>query len=295
MDNRLNDEPPTNGIQLRSQARIATAEGHPPKTIQNEGSSQSTIQKTLFHSDSGRSRSLEMDFEQNAVQRSDLKKRSEIKFRFAHQDLPRLRAFLTNTCRKQQFCKGSSTVHSVYFDTPGLECCQANLSGISERNKLRVRWYDSDRPVDHFFLELKWRRNRATGKHRFKVLNIPEGFHFRNHSLSHLAPKAPEILRRPILNFWFPVSHVIYQREHYISMDQTVRFTVDWNIRFSKPSSGQNPFRSVIKETAQTVVLEAKTAAGNEKAISGLIAPIAGRVQRNSKYVMSCQHLGLLR
>ena len=105
----------------------------------------------------------------SGVTRSDLTSRREIKYAFPRMDVGKLRGLLETNCRRLIHNDRVSVVRSIYFDDVRLSACHANLDGLGIRRKLRLRWYDSPRPETDFFLEVKWRENRITGKHRLQL------------------------------------------------------------------------------------------------------------------------------
>jgi VTC domain len=101
--------------------------------------------------------------------RLDLAERREVKFVLTGSDIGTLRRVLETNTRRQIHNHEVSTVRSVYFDDARLSACQANLDGLGIRRKLRLRWYDQLMPGHEGYLEIKWRNNRVTGKHRMHV------------------------------------------------------------------------------------------------------------------------------
>ena len=105
----------------------------------------------------------------SGVTRSGLKSRREIKYVLPRMDVGKLRSLLETNCRRLIHNERVSVVRSIYFDDVRLSACRANLDGLGIRRKLRLRWYDSLRPGTDFFLEVKWRNDRVTGKHRLQL------------------------------------------------------------------------------------------------------------------------------
>ena len=101
--------------------------------------------------------------------RHDLTSRREIKYALVDTDVGKLRRLLEANCRRLIHNDEISVVRSIYFDDACLSSCRANLDGLGARRKLRLRWYDSLRPGTKFFVEIKWRDNRVTGKHRLEI------------------------------------------------------------------------------------------------------------------------------
>ena len=49
------------------------------------------------------------------------------------------------------------TISSIYLDTLNFDFVKDNINGISERKKIRVRWYNDD--INIIYLEEKNKRN----------------------------------------------------------------------------------------------------------------------------------------
>ncbi len=101
--------------------------------------------------------------------RQDLAQRREVKYVLTGADIGTVRQVLDVNAQRQVHNARVSTVRSVYFDDARLSACQANLNGLGTRRKVRLRWYDHLLPGHQAFLEIKWRDNRVTGKHRMHV------------------------------------------------------------------------------------------------------------------------------
>lgn len=230
---------------------------------------------------------------QATTQSPDLEQRSEIKYPMAVADLPKLRRLLEHRCRQQIHAREVSTVRSIYFDDLRLSACHANLSGLTERHKVRIRWYDRPLPGRDFFLEIKWRRNRRTGKHRQRILShgpladLPYR-EIQQQLIQHL----PDQYVRWVLRYDQPTVLVQYRREHFVSDDGLVRLTIDYDLKFydqtGKPSiSLRHPIA-----LPDLVVLEGKLAWGEEHRLKPLLASFRNRMGRCSKYVKACHALG---
>ena len=61
----------------------------------------------------------------------------------------------------------SRGVKSLYFDTINFESIKDNLSGVSQRQKLRLRWYENK--STHPVLELKKRNGRIGDKKKYII------------------------------------------------------------------------------------------------------------------------------
>lgn len=228
--------------------------------------------------------------------RKDLAARRETKYVIEDIDVATVRSILEGNATRLVHNHPVSTVRSVYFDDYRLSACHANLSGLGNRRKLRLRWYDSLLPKEDGYLEIKWRSNRVTGKHRLKL---------RSHSpLSDLTytqwhqrliHAAPTRFVTDLLRYSDPIVVVEYKREHFASMDGRIRTTIDYDLRFYDQTGKQSVSLACPQAKHNFMVLEGKTPVGCEHELRSMLYPLQLRPQRCSKYVYGCQMLGLVR
>lgn len=229
----------------------------------------------------------------DSKQRSDLAARRELKFTLPRGDLNQLRRVLqSNGCRIQHNHQ-ISTVNSIYFDDPQLSACYANLHGVGERRKLRLRWYDLPKPEHEFFFEIKWRRNRITGKHRLQLQSSTSLAQMTYREIKQgLIDSVPAALVSDCLRSQEPVAIVQYQREHFVSRDGALRVTLDFGLTFYDQLARQKIHAEFPKRMDDFVVIEGKAPIGRERELRSMLFPLALRVGRCSKYVHGCRHLG---
>ncbi len=227
--------------------------------------------------------------------RKDLISRVEIKFPLHRPDIGKLRRILETNCSRMAYNETVSTVRSVYFDDHRLSSCYANLHGVGQRRKARVRWYDTLTPGNEFFFEIKWRRNRVTGKHRFHV-QAPEPLTELPYRtlLNGLAHTLPEQHRATLGAFSDPTVLVEYKREHFISPDEALRVTLDYDVVYYDQSGRHSLSTRFGAPMDHLVVIEGKAPVGRESELAALLYPLALRARRCSKYVHGCEALGLI-
>lgn len=227
--------------------------------------------------------------------RQDLAERREVKFVLTGADIGGLRRLIESNARRQVHHHEVSTVRSVYFDDARLSACQANLQGLGTRRKLRLRWYDHLLPDQEAYLEIKWRNNRVTGKHRMHVTC--------QQALSELAYKhwtgalvdaVPPHFIPCVLTYCEPILIVEYRREHFVSSDGGLRLTIDYDLAFYDQMGKQFVSTSFPLRKRDFIVVEGKTPVGRESELKELLFPLALRASRCSKYVHGCQMLGLV-
>jgi hypothetical protein len=224
----------------------------------------------------------------------DMRRRKEIKFAIPRADLGKLRASFRGPCRPVAYNEPVSTVRSVYFDDPALSACRANLDGIGRRQKLRVRWYDALLPMRDFFVEIKWRNNILTGKHRFQMRStspLAELSYREIHAT--IATSVPESIAPYVLGASEPVVMVEFKREHFCAKYSGIRLTIDYDLACYDQLSKQCLSTSFRKSLGDLVVVEAKMPVGREHELKDVIGPFTRRMTKCSKYVLGCRSLGL--
>lgn len=240
-------------------------------------------------------------------QRIDLARRTELKFPMVGKDVGLLRNVLEASCYALQHRQPKpgdapglanpkiSTVRSLYFDDPRLTSAYANIQGLAQRQKLRLRWYDSPLPQHQAYLEIKWRSNTITGKHRLKVECDEPMATLPYPVLVRGLRDALPLPFGPILDRLFdPTLIVEYQREHYASSDASVRLTIDYRLRFYDQTGKRHPNLRFGVTKPHLVVLEGKSAPDDSGELRTILAPLSLRAGRCSKYVHGLQTVGLL-
>jgi hypothetical protein len=228
--------------------------------------------------------------------RPDLAMRREVKFTFHYADLGMLRRVLLGYGDRRVYHREVSVVRSVYFDDARLSACWANIEGIGQRTKLRLRWYDSPRPGCDAFLEAKWRVNRTTGKHRLHIHGgEPLGSLPYKTLLAALWAAVPEAYRPILLAHPQPVVLVEYHREHFAAPGGRLRATLDYNLRYYDQTGRARISTAFAVPHEGFVILEGKLPLGCEHQLREFLHPFSGRIRRCSKYVHGCHRLHLVR
>lgn len=227
--------------------------------------------------------------------RQDLANRRETKFALVSADIGKVRKVLETNSRRQIHNHEVSTVRSIYFDDVRLSACRANLDGIGQRRKVRLRWYDRPLPGNDSYLEIKWRDNKVTGKHRLRVrcehsLGELSFAQMRELFLDSIPPRyLPYLLR-----YSEPIVTVEYKREHFTSRDNRLRATIDYDLTFYNQLGKQQASTRFGHRLTNFMVLEGKTPVGCENELRAMFAPLSLRACRCSKYVYGCRELGLI-
>jgi hypothetical protein len=228
--------------------------------------------------------------------RADLSRRRELKFVLTCLDLEPLRRLLEGNGQRQIFNGQVSIVRSVYFDDAQRSACRANVDGLSQRSKLRLRWYDSPLPERECYLEIKWRDNRVTGKYRLQLRSRDElGTLPYAALLDRLAAVVPAVYLPTLLRYPEPTVLVEYRREHFVAPERPLRVTLDYGLVYYDQTGKQRISTAFGRRHEGLVVLEGKLPVGCERELRSFLQPFGARIARCSKYVHGCQRLGLLR
>lgn len=181
------------------------------------------------------------------------------------------------------------TVNSLYLDTLDLDSLNANLFGVSARQKLRLRWYgetppDSPPPVVPI-LELKYKKNMLGGKNRFPLpvaIDLAQPWSDTLKLLyEHVPPDWQSLLnatsRPTLLNR--------YRREYYVTPDNAIRATLDFDQRAYDQRLALRPNLHASLTIDDFVVIEIKAGREHEERLQELAGHFPLRRSRNSKYV----------
>jgi hypothetical protein len=234
---------------------------------------------------------LAFDAVDESANRPDLARRRETKHCFARQDTATLRAVLRAYAEPVVHSGPVSTVRSVYFDDTSMSACHANLNGVPNRKKVRVRWYDEESPTGACFVEIKWREGNATGKHRFRVdagaalaelpLRLWPGV---------LAAALPAGFSPVLERFDRATALVEYRREHYVLGD--TRFTLDYDLQFFPLVGRRHLARRFGERLRGFALIEQKAPLEGASDARRVLDPLRSRATGFSKYVTACRTLG---
>jgi len=171
------------------------------------------------------------------------------------------------------------TVNSIYFDTLNFKSAIDNLSGVSDREKFRVRWYGED--LDIFIqpiLENKIKKNFLGQKIYFK-LDAFNNKRLDENNLLNLTKKINDLIPNKNL---YPVSMTNYKRIYLISLNNEIRATLDYDLKYKKLLHYIENFFLNVEE----IILELKYATNIDLYLRNQISGIT-RISKNSKYINS--------
>jgi len=184
-------------------------------------------------------------------------------------------------------------VNSIYFDSPDLLNVDENLAGISERRKLRLRWYGNTSCVRQGNWEIKckernlgWKVTRPMGQ------CIPLSEMNWQEVLAVLRDNTTDYVGMHLACSGWPALINSYERLYYLSWDTSIRATVDFHqVYFDQRLSGTpNLTRCLPYPDQDNIVLELKAPAASHDRLAEIVQHFPVRVTRNSKYVNGMLH-----
>ncbi len=171
-------------------------------------------------------------------------------------------------------------INSVYFDSHDLNDYMDNVSGIADRQKTRIRWYDGD--LSQLTFELKIKKNKASYKELLKLENPKLYDPCTHEGVRSIITNHKSNSESLILKTLDPVIEVEYDREYFL-LGKELRMTLDTNQKFRKlyPFPSQRMQRSPVY-----CVAEFKFPAEKLSMMKSMVRNIPFRIFRHSKYVI---------
>ena len=183
-------------------------------------------------------------------------------------------------------------VNSLYFDTYDFSSVKDNISGISDRKKIRLRWYDNNNNTP--LLEIKKRYGRVGDKRKIKT-TFKSGEEIESLSAKNIFDR---LLRGnyDYDHFFFdpnfkPILWVRYQREYFLS-SEGLRLTIDKKIQFSQVSYFK-PISFQKKMNYNKNIIEIKFPIEMKELLNKILRRSGLIPVRHSKYLVGLSKLGL--
>jgi SPX domain protein involved in polyphosphate accumulation len=178
-------------------------------------------------------------------------------------------------------------VNSVYYDSFDYRAYAENLSGVSERNKLRYRWYGPAALPQAGTLELKCKRNHLGWKFQSKISTAPSKKNATWRQITQKIRKEVPSHARLLLDFSpQPVLINRYHRRYFISADGKIRATVDTQQAVYDQRHRSFPNITQPINHPDLLILEYKFAEKDRGLVSRWLGDIPLRRSRHSKYVV---------
>ena len=177
------------------------------------------------------------------------------------------------------------TVNSLYFDDHNYTSVKENLDGLTNKYKVRLRWYGKNNHlIFNSKLEIKIKKNFLNYKILYNMRNLNNKNLKKLNDVKFITNKVNDILKKNLI----PTVTTHYERLYLISFNKKIRATIDYDLK------GSNFFyfnyNPVYKKT-RNLVLELKYGKKFDDYVRKNCDSISSRYSKNSKYVyfmMNC-------
>jgi hypothetical protein len=176
-------------------------------------------------------------------------------------------------------------VNNIYLDTPALDSLNANLTGVSRRQKLRLRWYGGSTHRVRPWLELKAKENLLGSKRRVQMgapIDLTQPWTGILAAVRGTVPPEWHAWRQAALQ---PTLFNHYQREYYWTYDRAIRATIDYAPYACDQRISPRPNLRSPLPIADSVVIELKAPPERMDRLQEVVGRFPVPRSRNSKYV----------
>ena len=172
-------------------------------------------------------------------------------------------------------------INNIYFDNEELDFLFENIEGLSNRKKIRIRWYGECFGNINANLEYKIKNGNVGYKEIFKDIkfNLSEGSklkYFLNKK------KNSKISRK--LELFQPILFNRYTRNYYETPNHDIRITIDEDI-YSKRLFSNSRISYKKKDKSDIVILEIKYSNNMDIETINNYLDFKFQVHKHSKYV----------
>jgi SPX domain protein involved in polyphosphate accumulation len=177
-------------------------------------------------------------------------------------------------------------VNNIYLDTFRMDSYFANVDGLTERAKFRVRWYGDlfgliEKPV----LEVKRKQGLLGIKEACAIAPFVLDHHFNTDRMMEAFKESalPEHLRMHLYGLDVSLLNR-YKRKYFQSFDRKYRITLDSQMSYHEIRGQDNTFLNKSIDRNGTIV-EVKYDAKNHDHVESILNHFPVRVTKCSKYV----------
>ena len=179
-------------------------------------------------------------------------------------------------------------VNSIYYDTLNYTALNENLSGVSQRYKTRLRWYNKLNKTNNCFLEFKIKKGVVGSKHIIPIRLDLDLDAIRHSEIIYKVSDQLSDNDYFIFNYCShnPVVLVRYKRSYFESELYNIRVTIDQGIKYYPQQLSNMLNISYNSRSNENIILELKYLNSNIDVISDIVQYLPYRITKSSKYVM---------
>jgi SPX domain protein involved in polyphosphate accumulation len=179
-------------------------------------------------------------------------------------------------------------INNIYFDTADFSSYIDNVEGVTNRQKVRIRWYgDLFGIIKNPELEVKYKKGFLGWKERHKLpdfsLNSYGRFEFKSIFEALLKAKSFDLYKLN-LNALTPSLLNRYERTYFLSNDKKFRITIDNKLEFYSINPIRDFFKTYIDE--ERTIIELKYDQHFDVEAQKITAHFPFRLTKSSKYVI---------
>ena len=187
----------------------------------------------------------------------------------------------------QKFIKAypKRKINNIYFDDSNYSFLFANLDGLSERRKIRLRWYGRSLGKINANLEIKIKKGNVGYKETLKNIEftLDQNYLIKEIMKNIFDSNEYNSFLEKIKNLE-PVLLNNYNREYFESIDRNIRITLDTNIA-SKRIFNLSKLDRLKKNISSKIVIELKYKNSLDLNEIRELNNFQYRITKNSKYV----------
>jgi hypothetical protein len=217
--------------------------------------------------------------------------RYELKLTCEAQSLPQARNWIQLHPEGFRTAYPPRLVNNIYLDASDLRLLNANLSGMSNKQKLRIRWYgeEPDEPI----LELKYKQNWLGGKLRFHLPQPIDLYQPWSEILANVTADIPTSWQHLLGGANQPKLINRYRREYYATFDGALRITLDYGQEVYDQTLSLRPNLHQRLPVENLLVIELKADSAHSDRLEQVCSRFPIRLSRNSKYAESLRSASL--
>ena len=182
-------------------------------------------------------------------------------------------------------------INSIYYDTHNYQLAVDTVNGISNRQKIRIRYYGTLEEFNSPKLEIKSKTGGVGGKEIFDLNK--DKLYQESFSLNQFYKVNSKDRKTLYLVSLEPKVIVTYKRKYFLSSCERFRFTLDSDISFKKFDiniSDKNFNKDNLYPFTKTI-LELKYKLENEFMASQIFKNLPARISSFSKYLTALHYL----
>lgn len=182
-------------------------------------------------------------------------------------------------------------INNIYMDTLNFDIFKENIDGLSNRNKLRIRWYGKKYGTLKATIEIKTKKGKVGKKTCFKIDNFcfNAKSNFTDIQNEILKNKIPHSLKEDFFKS-YPTLFNRYSRRYFLSHDNKIRITVDFRIKNYKISNSPNN-HILFPYSIPPMIMEVKYSSKEDIGKNIISSNLPFRSSKYSKYINGIFHL----